>query len=79
MNQIGLHEAKTRLSELIAKVCEGEQFTITRRGIPVAYLTPVSIADQDDIEKAIEGLERLRKRCVLGGLNIREMMEEGRR
>ncbi len=79
MEKIGLHEAKTRLSELINKVCDGEQFIITRRGIPVAHLTPASKPDQKDIENAIDGLERIRKRCTLGGLNVREMIEEGRR
>lgn len=34
-------EAKTRFSELLARVESGEEFVITRRGRPVANLSPV--------------------------------------
>ena len=38
MKDIAVYEAKTRLSELLAEVEQGEQVTITRRGVPVARL-----------------------------------------
>lgn len=38
---IGLFEAKTHLSELIERVQAGESFQITKRGQPVAQLTPL--------------------------------------
>jgi prevent-host-death family protein len=38
---ISLAEAKTHLSELIDQVSKGEQVTITKRGKPVAQLTPI--------------------------------------
>ncbi len=79
MESIGLHEAKTHLSEVVAKVCEGAEYTITRRGVPVAFLTPVPPRSQAKIRQAVEGLERLRKECRLDGLSVREMIEEGRR
>lgn len=34
-----VHQAKTNLSKLLAKVAEGEQVIITNRGKPVAELT----------------------------------------
>jgi prevent-host-death family protein len=40
--QIGVFEAKTRLSELLEKVREGQVFFITKRGHPIAELRPVS-------------------------------------
>jgi prevent-host-death family protein len=40
--QIGLFEAKTKLSELLRKVDQGERFTITVRGRVVAELAPPS-------------------------------------
>lgn len=40
MQQIGLYEAKNRLSELIARVGNGESFTITKHGNPIAQLIP---------------------------------------
>ncbi|MCB1387911.1 MAG: type II toxin-antitoxin system prevent-host-death family antitoxin [Rhodobacteraceae bacterium] len=42
MREIGAFEAKTHLSELLVAVEAGETITITRRGKPVAQLTPVT-------------------------------------
>jgi prevent-host-death family protein len=39
---VGVHEAKTHLSRLIALAGAGEEITITRRGEAVAKLVPVS-------------------------------------
>ena len=41
MDSISLAEAKARLSELVARAAEGETVQITRRGKPVAHITPV--------------------------------------
>jgi len=38
--EIGAFEAKTKFSELLRKVDQGERFTITLRGRVVAELTP---------------------------------------
>ena len=37
---VGVHHAKTHLSDLLRRVEEGETVTITRRGEPVAELRP---------------------------------------
>ena len=51
MERIGVTEAKARLSELIARVAEGETFQITKRGKPVAQITPVQMPREPiDIE-----------------------------
>lgn len=42
MNSYSLADAKARLSELIDKVEAGETVEITRRGRPVARLTPLA-------------------------------------
>ena len=39
MPAIPVFEAKTRRSELLTQVQQGEEFTITRHGVPVARLT----------------------------------------
>ena len=39
---VGVHEAKTRLSDLLRRVEAGETVVITRRGEPVAELRPAS-------------------------------------
>jgi prevent-host-death family protein len=41
MTRVGMHEAKTRLSELVKLAEEGEEVVIERRGTPVARLVPV--------------------------------------
>ena len=38
MKELAVYEAKTRLSELLLAVEQGEQFVITRRGVAVARL-----------------------------------------
>ena len=41
MRQVNIHEAKTRLSQLIAAVERGEEIVIARHGKPVARLIPL--------------------------------------
>ncbi|MDP2825596.1 MAG: type II toxin-antitoxin system prevent-host-death family antitoxin [Sulfuritalea sp.] len=41
MNTCTVAEAKAHLSELLARVESGEELVITRRGLPVAQLSPV--------------------------------------
>ncbi|MBE7502581.1 MAG: type II toxin-antitoxin system prevent-host-death family antitoxin [Verrucomicrobiales bacterium] len=38
---VNIHAAKTRLSELVARVEKGQRITIARAGKPVAQLVPV--------------------------------------
>lgn len=44
---VGLFEAKTHLSELIARAERGEEVIITRHNKPVAKLVPISAGDVD--------------------------------
>lgn len=37
---VNMHEAKTNLSRLVARVAEGEEIVIGRAGVPVAKLVP---------------------------------------
>lgn len=41
MTQVGMHEAKTKLSQLVKRAEDGEEIVITRNGTPVAKLAPV--------------------------------------
>lgn len=79
MKEIGAFEAKTKLSELLRRVEEGESFRVTRHGRPVAILSPVDEAPQLSPEEAVRRIRELRKGNILGGLSIRELIEEGRR
>ena len=79
MNNVGAYEAKTHLSKLLERVEKGERFTITKHGVPVARLVPPDGAAEMSATDAVAELKRLRKDVNLGGLSLREMIEEGRR
>ncbi|MCB1497924.1 MAG: type II toxin-antitoxin system Phd/YefM family antitoxin [Bauldia sp.] len=51
---VGAFEAKTKLSELLDRVENGEEIVITRRGKPVARLTMPAAVDRQAID--VEGL-----------------------
>lgn len=42
MIEVNVHEAKTQLSKLLARVASGEEVTISRYGRPAARLVPCS-------------------------------------
>jgi len=80
MATVGSFEAKTHLPQLLARAAQGEEFTITKRGKPVARLVPPRVAKSaTDVRVAVEAMKQFRKGRTLGGLSIREMIEEGRR
>lgn len=78
MKTVGAFEAKTHLSRLLDKVEKGEKITITRRGAPVARLVPVEKEEKPDVSAVIEQIRELRKGITLGGLSLRDMINEGR-
>jgi prevent-host-death family protein len=86
MKLIAVFEAKTRLSELLAEVEQGEQFTITRHGAPVARLIGAETAPSDrsvaaarrqQVTHALRELTALRKGITLD-LPLRDVIEQGR-
>lgn len=79
MFKVGAFEAKTHLSSHLDKVMQGEDLLITRRGLPVARLTPVRKAQRVATETAIEELRALRAGMKLRGLDWKELRDEGRR
>jgi prevent-host-death family protein len=78
MQTVGSYEAKTHLPALLDRVAQGEEITITRHGVPVAILIPASGAKKPDVASTIRAMLEFRKGRRLGGLSIREMIEEGR-
>lgn len=79
MESIGSYEAKTHLSSLLERVAKGEEFTITKHGVPIARLVPIEKEQQRDVRAVIEELKKFRKGHTLGGLSVREMINEGRK
>ena len=79
MREIGAFEAKNTLGSLLDLVEHGEEIVITRRGKPVARL--VRETGKRDSTAAIDAARRIianRKGKSLGGLNIKDLVEEGR-
>ena len=79
MTSIGSFEAKTHLPELLKRVAKGERILITRRGEPVAMLVPPVRAPVRDVQEVIDEMKALRRGNTLGGVSIRELIDEGRR
>ena len=59
MQEIGIFDAKNKLSELIDKVERGEEIVITRRGKAVARLVPAN-SDSERKRQAREAAHDLR-------------------
>ena len=76
---VGAYQAKANLSSLLHRVAQGEEFTITKHGVPVARLVPVGTRSRADVRAAIQAIRELRKGNRLGGVKIRALIEEGRR
>ena len=79
-NTVGAYEAKTHLSKLLEKVEAGEEITITKHGVPVAKLVPVrkEVSAKQRVA-AIERIQRLATGLSLGGLKVKDLVQEGRR
>jgi prevent-host-death family protein len=79
--EIGAFEAKTKLSEILRKVDQGERFTITVRGRAVANLVPMQAAAPVHTPKEIEAAYQRLKHPRITGISAREIraaIEEGR-
>lgn len=81
MTEIGLFEAKTRLSELVRQVQGGESFIITQRGKPAAELTPIRNRQSHGPRRVAEAIRRIRAMRKIEGVSheeLRSWIEEGR-
>lgn len=79
MREIGAFEAKNKLGQLLDQVQHGEEIIITRRGRPVAKLVRAGIGfDRDKARRAAAGLREASRGATLGGLKIKDLVNEGR-
>ncbi len=79
MSVIGAFDAKTHLPQLLRRVQEGERFVITKHNRPVAELIPFRERDSARIRAAIDHLAAFQEKQSLGGVSVRQLIEEGRR
>ncbi len=80
MHSVGVFEAKNRLTALLDQVEQGSEVLITRRGKPVARLVPAAVSlDRTKAMRAAAGLRAASQGLTLGGLTIRDLIDQGRR
>lgn len=80
MKTVGAFEAKNTLGSLLDLVEKGEEVTITRHGKAVARLVALKNADdRSDAMRAVEEIKEMSKGVTLGGIPIKELIEEGRK
>ena len=77
MITVGAYEAKTRLSEFLALVAQGEVITITKHDHPVAMLTPVTPAP--NVSEVLAAMAQRRHSLGPDPVALREWINEGRR
>jgi prevent-host-death family protein len=76
--EIGAFDAKTRLSEILRKVEQGERFTITKRGRVIAHVVPAKNHNSAARKEAIARLMHPRIEGIPGE-TILEWIREGRK
>jgi len=79
MTSVGIYEAKTHFSELVARVAEGESIEITRHGKVVAQLVPSAEQRRRTLAELQEDMRRFRKGRHVSVEEILEWRDEGRR
>lgn len=79
-SSVGAYEAKTHFAEILGRVEAGEEVTITRHGAPVAKLIPFQReSTPEERRAAFEAMDKLAAGITLGGLKIKDLINEGRR
>lgn len=79
-NEVGTFEAKNKFTSLLTRVEQGEEFVITRRGKRIARLTPMQrVYDPEKARAAAERIWEMGKTNSLGGLKIKDLINEGRK
>ena len=80
MREMGAFEAKNKLGTLLDWVELGEEILITRRGKAVARLVPATPGiDRARARQAAENIRARSAGASLGGLTIKDLVNEGRR
>jgi prevent-host-death family protein len=76
--EVGAFDAKARFSELLRGVSEGQRYTISVRGKPVADLVPSQAKVQVDVAAAMEALRKFPKIEGISDEEVAAMIREGR-
>ena len=79
MREIGAFEAKNKLGTLLDWVASGEEVLITRHGKAAARLVPATPGfDRAKASQAGHALLEASRGVLLGGIRIKDLVNEGR-
>ena len=79
MREIGAFEARNKWSALLDRVVAGEEVLITRHGKAAARLVPATPGfDRAKAAQTARGLLDASRGVTLGGISIKELVDEGR-
>lgn len=80
MREVQSSEVSSHLAQLLDEVEHGETIVITRQGKRVARLIPErGAADREAARAAADRIRRRREGVTLGGLSIKDLINEGRK
>ncbi len=80
MREVGAFEAKNTLSALLDLANRGEEIIITRHGREVARLVPPRGSfNREAAREAARNIRAMSEGVTLGGLSIKDLINEGRR
>jgi prevent-host-death family protein len=79
MREIGAFEAKNKFGQLLDWVEHAEEITITRHGKEVARLVPSKgVFNRAAAQGAAQRIRAMSRGVTLGGLKIKDLINEGR-
>jgi len=76
--KVGSYEAKTKLPEILRRVKSGQSYTITNRGEDIADLIPSLNSNKKNKDFAVEQIKTLMMQNPVKGINIKDLISEGR-
>jgi prevent-host-death family protein len=80
LRRFGSFEAKNKLSQLLELAEQGEEILITRHGKEVAKLVPAHrTLDRETAKRTAAEIREMRQGVTLGGLQIKDLINEGRK
>jgi len=82
IERIGIYDARAKFSKLIERAASGEEVVITRRGKPIAKLVSAGSGSGSAVRRksaAVKRIERMREEFNIVGVDIRKLIEQGRR
>lgn len=78
MRNVGLFEAKQKLSELVRRARQGERIGITLRGELAAIIVPAQ-EKPIDLKQVFAEMDKIRRRSKkVRGVTVKSLIEEGR-